>query len=87
MDAEVNNAWQDENDIAKELVGKPCITVGFLVRKPSKTFPMYMISATMAHDEGAGTRLHNATVKIPKVWVKSIKELSNDRLDNEPEEQ
>ena len=75
MDAEAQNDWVYEDDIEKEVVGKPCVTVGFLVRKPTKNFPMYMIASTMAEDEAAGKRLHNAVMKIPKVWVTKVEEL------------
>jgi hypothetical protein len=67
IDAEVDNSWRDDDDVNKELVGNPVKTIGYLIRKPSKKFAMYMVASTVAYD--GDTRLHNAIIKIPKQWV------------------
>lgn len=86
MDAEADNGWRSEQEIKNEEIGKPVTTVGFLVRKPSKGFPMYMIASTISLDEGDGTWQHNNIMKIPKQWVKSLREIKDDRPEHQPEE-
>ncbi len=76
FDAETSAGWQTEAEVDKEPVGNPVCTIGFLVRRPSKTFPMYIVASTLA-DQGEETHF-NATIKIPKAWVKSIEVLNLD---------
>jgi hypothetical protein len=80
IDAESDPSWKDEEDILREPIGHPVVTVGFLVRKPSKSFPMYIVAGTMATREDAGP-IFNTSIKIPKMWVKSIEELKDNKTD------
>jgi hypothetical protein len=88
IDAETDNSWRDLEEIAKEEVGKPVTTIGFLVRKPSKRFPMYMVASTVSFGD---YMLHNAIIKIPKHWVQSVVELNltekkNDNQSKDPKD-
>lgn len=72
IDAETDNSWQTQEEVNKEEVGDPVVTVGFLIRKPNKRFPMYMVASTVTQ----GDEPHfNAIIKIPKTWVVSIEPL------------
>lgn len=81
VDAETDNSWRDADEIAKEEVGAPVTTIGFLVRKPSKKFPMYMVASTVAYD--GDYVLHNAIIKIPKHWIKKLTELNIEEKQND----
>lgn len=74
IDAESDPSWKDEEEISKEPVGIPVVSVGFLVRRPTKVFPMYMVSATMAERDMGGP-IFTTSIKIPKAWVKSVNEI------------
>jgi hypothetical protein len=76
FDAESGNSWVDEEEIASEGLGEPVVTVGFLVRKPGKGFPAYMIASTTT--QGDAPHFNN-TMKIPKAWVKSVETIENVR--------
>lgn len=69
MDAEADNSWKTESEVVDENTGNPVVTVGFLIRKPNRTFPMYVVAGTATCDEEPH---FNSTMKIPKHWVKSI---------------
>lgn len=51
-----------------------CETVGFVVKKPTKASPVYVIAATRSKDD-EGDYEYNAITKIPMAWVTEIKEI------------
>jgi len=79
MDAEADNSWVSEEDVAGDNVGDPVVTIGFLVRRPTRGFPMYTVAGTVAVvDSKTGETNFNTTIKIPKVWVKEFKILQEE---------
>lgn len=73
-DAEVSADWTEEDDKAlTDHSSTVCETVGFLVHQPTKSNPMYVIAATRS--KGEKKMEYNAIQKIPKVWVKELKEI------------
>lgn len=68
VDAEADNSWVTDEDIDGDGVGDPVVTVGYLVRKPTRAKPMYTVAGTIAND----SKLFNNVMKIPKAWVKSV---------------
>jgi hypothetical protein len=77
LDAEADPAWKTEDEVVSELTGDLCVTVGFLIRKPSKAFPMYVVAGTATCQE----KPHfNNTMKIPKYWVTSIKTIREEYI-------
>lgn len=74
IDAEADNSWRDEAEVNKDGVGIPVVTIGFLVRKPSKKFPMYVVASTLATTDD-GEHHFNSIMKIPKAWVKTVEEI------------
>lgn len=79
IDAESDNSWVTHEQVNKEEVGDPVVTVGFLIRSPTKRFPMYMVASTVTQD--MDDPHFNAVMKIPKVWVKSIENLEEKQKD------
>lgn len=71
VDASASNDWKSKHDIEGETVGEPTITIGFLIKKPSKKVPMFVVASTFDPE----TEHFNAIMRIPKVWVKSVEEL------------
>lgn len=68
VDAEVDAGWKTPEEIA-EMKGADCITVGFLVRKPTKKAPCYVIAHTVGADHEGDV---NGVIKIPRQWVKAV---------------
>lgn len=73
VDAETEHGWKSPEEI-ETMQGANCTTVGFLVRKPTKKNPIYVVAATVGYDAD-GSAEFNAIHKIPKAWVKSYKEI------------
>lgn len=69
LDAEADPSWKTEKEVENEDTGTLVVTVGFLIRKPTRAFPMYVVAGTATQDEEPH---FNNTMKIPKHWVKSI---------------
>jgi hypothetical protein len=76
VDAETDNSWNSLDQVNKEEVGDPVVTVGFLIRKPNKRFPMYMVASTVTQGDDPH---FNAIIKIPKVWVVSVEDLGDNK--------
>lgn len=81
LDAEGDSSWVSEAEVAAQQVGRPVVTVGFLARRPSRGFPMYVVAATATvADEETGEIHFNQTMKIPKFWVKEFKIINEEYL-------
>jgi len=73
QDAEAHSGWTSEEEIDDQDLGSMmCETVGYLAKLPSKTSPIYVVASTRSQGEKLE---YNAIMKIPKAWVKEIKEL------------
>lgn len=73
VDAEAESGWKTHEEAQQLDVGDPCTTIGFLVRKPTRSKPDYIIASTLAKvDDKPNT---NCFIKIPKSWVKDIEYL------------
>lgn len=72
MDAEVESGWKSPEEVEK-MTAATCCTIGFLVKKPTKARPVYVVASTVGIDDGddGDTTAHT---KIPKSWVKSVEE-------------
>ncbi len=81
LDAEADPSWKTEQEANTEEAGNLCVTIGLLVRKPTKTFPMYMTASTAVMQDEPH---FNNTHKIPKAWVKSITVLKDEYVLWEP---
>lgn len=77
VDAEVEAGWKSPEEIEK-MQGAPCTTIGFLVRKPTKRSPVFVVAHTVGADHEGDV---NGVIKIPKAWVKSV-----ENLDGKPKE-
>jgi hypothetical protein len=69
LDAEADPSWKTEDEVGDEDTGELVVTIGLLIRRPSRNFPMYVVAGTATKTE---TPHFNNTMKIPKHWVKSI---------------
>jgi hypothetical protein len=77
MDAETDSGWRTAEEIEDLTVDAPCVTVGFLVRKPTKKSPFYLVANTVSADHS------NGIIKIPKVWVQSVVHCTIQEIKNE----
>lgn len=65
--------WTKEDDL-QDHSSTNCETVGFLVYGVNKKTTMYVVASTRS--KGEKGMEYNAITKIPKAWVKTIKEFS-----------
>lgn len=70
VDAESEAGWHTPEEVEK-MQGAPCVTIGFLVRKPTRKSPIYVVAHTVGADHEGDV---NGVIKIPKAWVKSVEE-------------
>ena len=75
IDASADNTWRTASELEAEPATSPCITIGFLARKPSKKNPSYAVAATKTVElDGVEVSFVNIQT-IPKAWVKKVVEL------------
>lgn len=72
LDAEVDNEWREEDDL-QDHSSLLCETVGYLINKPTKKSPVYVVASTRS--KGEKKDQYNAITKIPLAWVKEIETL------------
>lgn len=79
VDSESHDSWHTEGEIAKHAEDKEnqCISIGFLVRKPTKKVPVYWIANTVTNPPEGTERQASCIMKIPAVCIKEIEELTD----------
>jgi hypothetical protein len=77
LDAEADPSWKTEDEVTNEGTGNLVVTIGLLIRRPNRNFPMYVVAGTATCDEE--THFNN-TMKIPKHWVKVINIIVKDYI-------
>lgn len=70
IDAEAESGWKTHKEASDLNTGDPCTTIGFLVRKPTRSKPDYIIASTLAKVDNEPNV--NSIMKIPKAWIKSV---------------
>ena len=77
IDSESHDAWTTEEDIKKESPELHCISIGYLIRKPTKKTPAYYVASTRTVPRDGEQRQFACTMKIPAICVKSVQELED----------
>ena len=71
-DAEVTADWTKEDDL-EDHSSTICETVGFVIKKPTKKDPIYVVASTRSKSDGEYE--FNAITKIPLAWITEITNL------------
>lgn len=72
IDAESKDAWQYEEDIENDEDSLHCVTIGFLVRKPTKKYPVYFVANSITLPEDDKQIQASCIMKIPKAFVQEL---------------
>lgn len=70
-DAEVTGEWTSEENLNDHST-LSCETVGFVIRRPTKKEPIYIVASTRSKDDD-GKFEYNAITKIPMAWISEVK--------------
>jgi hypothetical protein len=76
LDSESLDSWKTLDELKKDNDPLTCVTIGFLIRTPTKRSPTYFVASTITNPPGDTEIQASCTMKIPKDCVVSIEEIN-----------
>lgn len=75
LDSESHDSWKTIEELKKDNEPLRCISVGFMVRSPTKRSPTFFVASTITDPPGDTEIQASCTMKIPKDCVVSVEDL------------